>query len=217
MPIATPIPQPYFTLSAADGGTVPISLKMSKRDHTICRNTALLIAALLFGAMPGHAWARGRSFPIEVTGSIIGVDRGKTEFTIQVDEPARILTIAVGRDCKFIRHGVPAQDDILKRGARVRVKYFSTIFTGKIAVQIESNPRPLIKSGIIEKIEPADRKLTLRVPGCQQRLILLWARNARCSKHGKTVSPTDLRENTTVRVNYYAPAFESNYAVEIEV
>jgi hypothetical protein len=180
------------------------------------RNTACLIA-LLLGALPVHASARGRSFPIEVTGTILNVDRWRTEFTIQVDEPARILTIAVGRDCKFIRHGAPAQDDILRRGARVRVKYFSTIFMGKIAVQIESNPRPLVKGGIIEKIEPADRKLTIRVPGCWQPLILRWARNARCSKHGKTVSPTDLRENTTVRVNYYAPAFESKYAVEIEV
>jgi hypothetical protein len=180
------------------------------------RNTACLIA-LLLGALPVHASARGRSFPIEVTGTILNVDPWRTEFTIQVDEPARILTIAVGRDCKFIRHGAPAQDDILRRGARVRVKYFSTIFMGKIAVQIESNPRPLVKGGIIEKIEPADRKLTIRVPGCWQPLILRWARNASCSKHGKTVSPTDLRENTTVRVNYYAPAFESKYAVEIEV
>jgi hypothetical protein len=181
------------------------------------RNTACLVAALLLGALPSHASARGRSFPIEVTGTILNVDRWKTEFAIQVDEPARILTIAVGRDCKFIRHDAPAQDDILRKGARVRVKYFSTIFTGKIAVEIESNPRPLVKSGIIEKIEPADRKLTIRVPGCWQRLVLRWARNARCNKHGKTVSPTDLRENTTVRVNYYAPAFESKYAVEIEV
>jgi hypothetical protein len=97
------------------------------------------------------------------------------------------------------------------------VKYFSTIFSGKIAVQIESNARPLTKSGIIEKIEPADRKLTIRIPGCWQRLILRWAGNVRCVKHGKTVSPKDLRENTMVRVNYYAPAFASKYAVEIEV
>jgi hypothetical protein len=173
--------------------------------------------ALLLGALPAHASARGRSFPIEVTGTIISVDRGKTEFTIQVDEPARILTIAVGRDCKFIRHGAPARDEILRRGARVRVNYFSTIFTGKIAVKIESNPRPLVQSGIIEKIEPADRKLTIRGSGCCQRLVLRWARNVRCVKRGTTVSLRDLRKNTMVRVNYYAPAFGSKYAVEIEV
>jgi hypothetical protein len=167
--------------------------------------------------LPAHASARGRSFPIEVIGTIISVDRSKAEFTIQVDEPARILTIGVGRDCKFIRHGAPVGDEILRRGARVRVNYFSTIFTGKIAVEIESNPRPLVKSGIIEKTEPADRKLTIRVGGCWQRLVLRWAGNAHCIEHGKIVSPNDLRENTMVRVNYYAPPFESKYAVEIEV
>jgi hypothetical protein len=194
-----------------------ISPKMSSRDHTIFRNAACLIVALLLGALPSHASARGRSFPIEVTGTIINVDRSRAEFSIQVDEPAGILTIGIGRDCKFIHHGAPAGGEILRRGARARVKYFSTIFTGKIAAEIEANPRPLVKSGIIEKIEPADRKLTIRVPGCWQRLVLRWVRNARCSKHGKTVSPTDLRENTMVRVNYYAPPFESKYAVEIEV
>jgi hypothetical protein len=190
---------------------------MSSGDHTICRNTACLVAALLLGALPTHASARGRSFPIEVTGTIINVDRSKVEFSIQVDEPAGILTIGIERDCKFIRHGEPGGGEILRRGARVRVKYFSTIFTGKIAVQIESNPRPLVKSGIIEKIEPADRKLTIQVGGCWQRLVLRWAGNVRCIKHGKIVSPNDLRVNTMVRVKYYAPPFESKYAVEIEV
>jgi hypothetical protein len=190
---------------------------MNSRNYIICRNAAFLVAALLLSTLPDDASARGRSFPIEVTGTIISVDRWKTEFTIQVDEPARILTIAVGRDCKFIRNGAPAQGEILRRSARVRVNYFSTIFTGKIAVGIESNPRPLVQSGIIEKIEPANRKLTIRGRVCCQRLVLHWAGNVRCVKRGKTVSLRDLRENTIVKVNYYAPAFGSKYAVEIEV
>jgi hypothetical protein len=189
---------------------------MSSCGHTISWNTTRLVAALLLGAFPGHASARGRSFPIEVTGTIINVDRSKTEFTIRVDEHASILTIGVGRDCKFKQNGMPAVEQILRKGARVKVSYFATIFTGKIAVEIDSNPTSLTKSGIIEKIEPADRKLTIRVSNCSERLVLRWAGNTRWVKNGKTVSPADLRENTTVRVNYYAPAFERNYAVEIE-
>lgn len=112
---------------------------MSSGGHSISRNTTCLVAALLLGALPGNASARGRSFPIEVTGTIIKVDRSKAEFTIQVDEPASILTIGVGRDCKFKQKGAIASEQILKKGARVKVSYFSTIFTGKIAVEIESN------------------------------------------------------------------------------
>jgi hypothetical protein len=176
-----------------------------------------LVAALLLSALAGHASARGRSFPIEITGTITRFERATQTFTIQVDEPAGILTIGIGRDCKFKQNGAPTGEQILKQGTRVKVSYFSTIFTGKIAVEIESNPSPLVKSGVIEKIEPADRKLTIRGHGCCQRLILRWAENVRCTKRGKTVSPKDLRENTMVRVNYYAPAFESKYAVEIDV
>jgi hypothetical protein len=182
---------------------------------TIFSLTAFLVISL--GPLAPHVSARGRSFPIEITGTILNVDQSKTEFSIEVDEPACILTIGVGRDCKFKRAGAPAGGEVLRRGARVRVNYFSTIFTGKIAVEIESNPRPLVKNGIIEKIEPADRKLTILVGGCCQRLVVRWAGNARCIKRAKTVSPKDLRENTMVRVNYYAPAFESKYAVEIEI
>jgi hypothetical protein len=109
---------------------------MSSRDNMVRRIASLLISALLLGALTDHALARGLSFPIEVTGTIINVDRSRAEFLIQVDEPAGILTIGIGRDCKFIYHGAPAGGEILRRGARVRVKYFATIFTGKIAVQI---------------------------------------------------------------------------------
>jgi hypothetical protein len=102
--------------------------------------TALITVSLLGIFFVVHATARGRSFPIEVTGTIKMFDRANHIFTIQSDEPARVLTIAVGRDCKFIQKGVPTGEWILKKGARVRVSYFSTIFTGKIAVKIESNP-----------------------------------------------------------------------------
>ena len=107
-----------------------------------------VVAASLAGLFINQALARGRSFPIEVTGIIAMVDRRNQTFTIQVDEPARILTIGVGRDCKFTKNGAPVDEHILKKGARVRVSYFSTIFTGKIAVKIESNPVPEVKAGI---------------------------------------------------------------------
>jgi hypothetical protein len=105
-----------------------------------------LIAMPLSGIGVGQVAARGRSFPIEVTGRITKFDRARHIFTIQVDEPARALTIAVGRDCKFIQNGTPTSEQILKKGARLKVSYFSTIFTGKIAVKIELNPMPQGKS-----------------------------------------------------------------------
>ena len=101
--------------------------------------TALIVASLL-GILIVEAAARGRTFPIEVTGTIRMFDGENHIFTIQVDEPAGALTIAVGRDCKFIQNGTPTGEQILKKGARVKVSYFSTIFTGKIAVKIELNP-----------------------------------------------------------------------------
>jgi DUF917 family protein len=99
-----------------------------------------LIAASLLGIFVVHVSARGRSFPIEVTGTIRMFDGANHTFTFQSDKRARVLTIAVGRDCKFFQNRAPAGEWILKKGARVRVSYFSTIFTGNIAVKIESNP-----------------------------------------------------------------------------
>jgi len=115
---------------------------MNSRSCTICRFAACLIATLLSGPLAGDALARGRSFPIEVTGTILEIDRWKTTFTIQVDESAQILAIAVGRECKFIQGGIPTDERILKKDAHFKVTYFSTIFTGKIAVKIESDPAP---------------------------------------------------------------------------
>lgn len=102
--------------------------------------TTAFIAASLLEMFVGHAAARGRSFAIEITGTIVSFDRATQIFTIQIDQPARTLTIAVGRNCKFIQNGVSTGDQILKKAAHVRVSYFATIFTGNIAVKIESNP-----------------------------------------------------------------------------
>jgi hypothetical protein len=97
-----------------------------------------VIAVLLAGLFINEALARGRSFPIEVTGTIMTFNRGDHVFAIRVEEPVRVLTIAVGRDCKFKKDGVAAEERVLKRGARVKVSYFATIFTGNIAVEIDS-------------------------------------------------------------------------------
>jgi hypothetical protein len=190
---------------------------MTSFEHIVRRIASLLICALLLGALPSHASARGRSFPIEVTGTIINVDRSKAEFTIQVDEPASILTIGVGRDCKFKQNGTPTGEQILKRGARVKVSYFATIFTGKIAVEIESNPRPLVKSGIIEKIDLAEREFTIRLSNSLRQVALCWAKNARFLRGGKTVSAKELKPNMPIRVSYYSPAFAKKYAIQIEL
>jgi hypothetical protein len=98
-----------------------------------------LIAASLLGPFISQARARGRSFPIEVTGVIMSVNKTDHTFVIQVDDPAAVLILAVGRDCKFRQNGSPADENILQKGARMRISYFSTIFTGKVAVQIESS------------------------------------------------------------------------------
>ena len=97
-----------------------------------------VIVALLAGLFTDKALTRGRSFPIEVTGTIMSFNRADHVFAIRVDEPVRVLTIAVGRDCKFKKDSVAAEEQVLKRGARVKVSYFATIFTGNIAVEIDS-------------------------------------------------------------------------------
>jgi hypothetical protein len=102
------------------------------------RLTICLIVILTTFA--GQIAARGRSFPIQVMGTIVGFNRTSQMFTIRVLEPGRTLTIAVGRDCKFKEHGAPAGEQILKPGAQAKVSYFATIFTGNIAVEIELNP-----------------------------------------------------------------------------
>jgi hypothetical protein len=176
-----------------------------------------IVAAFLLGPFIAQVSARGRSFPIEVTGTIAGFDRATQTFTMQVDEPAGNLTIRVGRDCKFKQDGGPSGEQILRQGARVKVSYFATIFTGKIAVEIESNPAPEIKRGLIEKIELANRRLSIRVSKGSYHLRLRWACNARFYKGAKVVSATDLKENEVVQVSYFAPAFDEKYAVKIQL
>jgi hypothetical protein len=175
-----------------------------------------IVAAFLLGPFIAQVSARGRSFPIEATGTIAGFDRATRTFTMQVDEPARILTIAVGRNCKFIENGVSTGERILKKAARVRVSYFATLFTGNIAVKIESNPAPEVANGVIEKIKRSERKLTIWVGSQQRHMVLHWALNARVFTKGRRASAMDLRENTAVRLSYYSPAFGSKYATEIE-
>jgi hypothetical protein len=175
-------------------------------------------ALIAFGAGPliTEASARGRSFPIEVTGTITSVDGPSGAFTIQGDEPAESLTIALRYDCKFTEHGASAGRGILKKGARVKVSYFSTIFTGNLAIEIEANPKAELVHGVIERIEPSNRRLTLRLDR-SRCFAVRWADNALFINRGRTITPAKLREGTVVNVSYYSPAFESKYAVKVEV
>ena len=112
------------------------------------RIAMLSAAALLLGLWPSKVSAGDRSSPLEITGTIRSFDEPTQTFTVEVDESARVLTIAVGRDCKFTENGAPTGEEILKQGARVTVSYFATIFTGKIAVDIAINRAPEINGGI---------------------------------------------------------------------
>jgi hypothetical protein len=139
---------------------------------------SVAFVGLGFGPLATDASAKGRSFPIEVTGTIINVDWTNFEFTLRVDEPARILLIGLRRDCRFLKNGTPAKVDILKKSAYVRVSYFATIFTGNLAVEVEANPKAKSVHGVIERIEPANRRLTLRLNrSCG--FVVRWAANAR--------------------------------------
>ena len=102
--------------------------------------TAAVIATLLGAIFVGHAVARRLPTPIDVTGTIKIFDRANHVLTIQVDKPAGVLSIVVPRDCKFIQNSTPMGEQSLQKGARAKIRYVSTIFTGKIAVTIELNP-----------------------------------------------------------------------------
>ena len=109
---------------------------------------AILYCALVLmvDTCPGELFARGRSFPGEVIGTIIQVDRLNKTFTIRPDGSAQILSIALGKDYKF--KGAPApREQVLRPGARLRVCYHATLFAGNIAVEIEPNPPPNPKAG----------------------------------------------------------------------
>jgi hypothetical protein len=113
-----------------------ISASQILRRLTLLYSIALV--ALGLGPIANDSFARGRSFPIEVTGTIVNVDWTNFEFTLRVDEPARILVSGLGRDCKFLKHGAQAKIGMLKKGAHVKVSYYATIFTGNVAVKVEA-------------------------------------------------------------------------------
>jgi hypothetical protein len=186
----------------------------------LCWVTIFSLVALMaigLGPLATDVFARGRSFPIEVTGTIINVDRTSYECTLRVDEPARVLRMGPRRDCKFLKNGAPAKTDILKKGAYVKVSYFATIFTGNLAVEIELNPKPEIESGIIEEIDIPHRRLILAVGPNSRHLALRCATNASFIKAGKPASAAALRVRSIAKVAYYAPAFASKYAVKIDL
>jgi hypothetical protein len=182
----------------------------------LCWVTIFSLVALGMGPFATNVFARGRSFPIEVTGAIISFDRVNQTFMIRIDEPAQVLTIGVGRDCKFKQNGGTANERIIRRGARVKVSYFATIFTGNIAVDIELNPSPEMATGIIENVDISNRRLVLSEPNSRQ-LALRWARNASFIRAGKPASAAALRVRSIAKVAYYAPAFASKYAVKIDL
>jgi hypothetical protein len=163
-----------------------------------------------------HSFARGRSFPIEITGTIIRFDRADQTFTIRADQPANVFKIAVRYDCKFKRSGVATGEQIMRPGAQVKVSYFATIFTGNLAVEIETDPVAEVKTGLIEKIDPLDRNIRVRLYDDPCDFALHWAVDARFLKDGKIVAPTALKTGAVVRLTYFSPAFASKYAVKVE-
>jgi len=175
-----------------------------------------LLTLVLCSSTP-PVWARGRSFPEEATGVITSVEKGGLTFTFAADEPARTLKLDVGASCKFLHAGAPADIAIIRRNARIKVSCFSTVFTGRIAVEIESDPVPQVAVGIVEEIDTANRTLVVRLIDSSRRLVVRWAVTSRFVKRGRTVSPNDLRQNTPVKVSYYSPSFAGQYAVRIEL
>lgn len=178
--------------------------------------TVSVIGVSLFGIPTSEAVARGRSFPIEVTGAIIGFDRVNQTFTIRVDEPAQVLTIGVGRDCKFKQNRATSNERVIRPGARVKVSYFATIFTGNIAVEIDANPTPEVATGMIENVDVSNRRFVLSERN-SRHMALRWARNASFIRAGKPASAAALRVRSIAKVAYYAPAFASKYAVKIDL
>jgi hypothetical protein len=135
----------------------------------ITRRIAILwAAALLLGPWPSELSAGDRSFPLEITGTIRSFDEPTQTFAVELDESAHVLTIAVGRDCKFTENGAPTGEEILTQGARVKVSYFATIFTGKIAVDVAINRVPEISSGIFAARARRSQSLADLQPGAFQ-------------------------------------------------
>src|SRR6516165_4114421 len=149
------------------------------------------------GPLAAGVSARGRSFPIEVTGTINRVDTASQTFTMQTDEPAKIVAIGLRWDCKFKSDGALSGPHILRKSAYVKVRYFATIFTGNLAVEIEVNPKAELVHGVIERIEPSNRLLTLRLHR-SRCFVVRWAANARFIYRGRTMTSAKLREGSVV-------------------
>ena len=126
-----------------------------------------------------------------------------------------MLVIGLRRECRFLRNGAPTKSDILKKGAYVKVSYFATIFTGNLAVEIEANPKAESVRGVIERIEPTERLLTLRLNDSRS-FVVRWAANSRFVNGGRSIAPANFKGGMIVDVSYYWPAFEKKYAVKIE-
>jgi hypothetical protein len=198
--------------------SIPEHLIRDRPNSRMLKNVAFvgLLTLVLCFSTP-HVWPRGRSFPEEATGVITSIEKGGLTFTFAADEPARTLKLDVGASCKFSHAGAPADIGIIRRNARIKVSFFATVFTGRIAVEIESNPVPQVAIGIVEKIDTANRRLAVRLIDSSRRIVVRWAVTSRFVKRGRTASPNDLQQNTLVRLSYYSPSFAGKYAVKVEL
>jgi hypothetical protein len=180
-------------------------------------NNLLLISAAIFMATPFAtvASARGRSFPTELTGTIQDFDRSTRTFILEADQPSKTLKIGLRDDCKFLESGRPAGAEVLRKGAHVKVSYFATIFTGNLAVEIEADPKTKSAHGVIKRIEPTNRRLTLWLDNSRE-FVVQWTTNAHFTNDGRVIRPETLTEGTIADVSYYSPVFGARYAVTVE-
>ncbi len=174
----------------------------------------LWVAILMATPLATVASARGRSFPIELTGTIRDFNRSTQTFILEADEPPKTLRIGLRDNCRFLGGGSSAAY-ILRKGAYVKVSYFATVFTGNLAVEIEANPKAKSARGVIKRIEPAKQRLILRLDD-SRNLVVRWTTKAHFINSGRIISPEGLTEGAIVAVSYYSPAFESSYAVKVE-
>lgn len=188
---------------------------------TLSRLPTLSIVActtvLFFALTTATALARGRSFLREATGVVTEVSNNGPLFTFAVDEPAEVLSLAVGRDCKFSHAGRATPAAVLRKGMRAKISYYSTIFTGKIALEIDADPVPKVENGIIESVEPAARKLSIRSIDASRSHSFRWAPAVRITQSGRRVSSRALTVQRRVTISYFDPDFGRKYIVEIRI
>ena len=125
--------------SAGPKAISPASIRLLRQ----CLVTALALSSLATGP---HLCARGRSFPKETTGRILRVFPASGDFVFQPDGSNRIVQIGIRVDCKYVENGViVATGDVgarLRKGAHVKVSCFWTLFSGVLAVEIDSLDEP---------------------------------------------------------------------------